>query len=267
MYKMRAEEASALAALRRPNGRIRAALLEGLPGCGKTAFTEHAASELGANYVYGLLHSWSDDQELFCGIDVAAAIEGDSLRVRQPGLLAVAAEKSLSGPVVVCLDEVDKVQERTEYLLLDFLQTGRVPVRPGVQIQADVKNIIVFLTSNASRPLSDALLRRVRRVRMQPMLAATMVELASGTTGVPIGVVKLLCKAAWPVAEADKASFTMQELAALASDCWHCAKSMDDCRQYLDQWAARGDAGHMSAMNADLAAAWGEISALRRKGK
>lgn len=263
-YILRTQERLALNSLLRPSSRIQVVLLEGPPGCGKTAFTEYAASRLDAAYLYSLLHSWSDDQELFSGIDVAAAVEGDAAKVRQPGILAVAAEKSQHGKVLVCLDEVDKVQERTEYLLLDFLQTGRVPVRPGEQVQANVGNLVVALTSNNSRPLSDAMMRRCRRVRMTPLSAEAICEIAAEISGVSLGVVKLLCRAAWAVSQADGVTITPQELSHLATDCFHVAENHDDCREFVAQWAARGVQGATAARKADLAAAWGEIKASRR---
>lgn len=265
-YEPRPAELSAVTAMLRSNGAIRAAILEGAPGCGKTALAQAVAASTGARLVYALLHSWSDDQELFSGVDVAAAVEGDAARVRQPGILAVAAEASRHGLTVLCLDEVDKVQERTENLLLDFLQTGRVPVRPGLHLEADRANMLVFLTSNGAREFSDALLRRVRRVRMQPLPAEMCVRLATERSGAPSGVVRCLWKVAVPVAQADGAVLSVQELTHLAGDVWHCATSAADVREYLGQWAARGSAGAELAKTADVAAAWGEVAASRRKG-
>lgn len=263
-----AERLAVKAMLRPPDGTIRAALLEGPPGCGKTAMAAAVAEGLGAEQVYHLLHSWSDDQELCCGIDVAAAVEGDGARVRQLGVLAVAAQQSRHRMTVLCLDEIDKVQERTENLLLDFLQSGRVPVRPGVHLQALSDHLLVFLTSNGQRALSDALIRRVRRVRMAPLPVETAVALAAERAKVPVGVVRCLAKAAMKIAAADGAQLSVQELGNLAADVWHCATSAADLRELLAQWAARGEAGAaMAARGAvdEVATSLGELRAQRRK--
>lgn len=267
-YEPRRAELLALSAMFSPSpsrqSGIKAALLEGPPGCGKTSLTQAVSRVLNAAYVYHLLHSWSDDQELYVGVDVGAAVEGDAPNVRQPGVLALAAGASHSQVTVLCLDEVDKVQERTEYLLLDFLQTGRVPVRPGVHLQGNQDNLVVFLTSNGARPLSDALLRRVRRIRMAQLPAETMEAICHRESGVPLGVCRLLRKAAQEVAAKDEATLSLQELICLAADVWRHASSYDDVREYLAQWAARGEAGAAAARQIDLAPLWGEVLAARR---
>lgn len=264
-YIPRKEELLALKAMLRGNGCIQAALIEGVPGCGKTSFAAAVAEALHSALVYHMLHSWSDDQELCCGVDIAAAVGGDTHNVRQPGVLAIACDSSQRGRTVLCLDEIDKVQERTENLLLDFLQSGRCPVKPGVHVQADPDNLLVFITSNGQRQLGDAFLRRVRRIRMRPLPESAMEKLAAKKSGVPQNICGLLLKAAMKVTErGDGAVLSVQELARLCEDIFFCAESLEDARIYLSQWAARGEAGLEVCKTVSLSAAWGEVMKSRR---
>lgn len=264
-YFLRREEELAIAGLLRAGGSgIRAALLEGPPGCGKTYLSQILAEKIKAEYVYSLLHSWSDDQELCCGVDVAAAVEGNASAVRQDGVLAVAARKSVESQTVLCLDEIDKTQERTEALLLDFLQTGRVPIKPGVHIQANNQNLIVMITSNGQRELSDALLRRVRRVRMKTLPVEVMNALVYDATLVNQGIITLASKAARVVAESEGTILSVQELTNLVGDLHLCEK-LEDVQLLLAQWAARTAKGQAKAMNFEVATLWGEILKVKRR--
>ncbi len=254
-------------------GGARALLVEGAPGVGKTALAEALAKAIGAPLIYALLHSWSGADDLFCGVNVQAAVAGDAERVYQDGVLALVARASQEHAlVVVCLDEIDKAPESVEALLLDWLQSGRVPVRPGEHLQTRLDRVLVFITSNGQRPHSDALLRRCRRLRMGPMPEDLRVRLASSKSGAPIGVCRLIDRACCAIAKAEGTeALSMQEISHACREAWEIAISMEDMEEIISAWAARTEAGakaaHTQEIRRLLVAAWGEISAARRNAK
>jgi len=246
---------------------IRSVLLEGLPGTGKSAFAEVVASVLGCPLVVHQLHQWSDADDLFVGVDVAAAVGGEADKVRQDGVLAVTARMSEKGAVILLLDEVDKTHERCEALLLDWLQTGRVPVKPGHHVRTVISNVIVFLTSNAQRDLSDALMRRCARVQMGLLPFDTQVGIISGKTGLPKGFVKVTWKAAIHIAQSEgNKGLSLQEGHRLVGTIVRFAETMDDIRLILSSWAARTPKGRNTAATTDVSAVWSELNNVRKSG-
>lgn len=253
-------EGVALRCLRHQRG-IRALLIEGPPGSGKSSCAEWLAHELSADLVVYQAHAWTDDQELFQGVDIAAAVAGDATSVRQPGALLRAARLSQRGPVVLLIDELDKAPERVEALLLDALQSGRVPVAPGVHERLVANEVIVVITSNGVREHSEALMRRVRRLQLDPLPVEVMVDVAAAESGMPRGIVRLLGVVGRQLAQADGQSLSVQELTRLAADA-RLAESHDELVELVRQWCTRGPRGRTAQVN--LSSAWGEITALRR---
>ena len=229
-YYLREPETLALGGLLTQTGGVRAMLIEGLPGAGKSALGEFLAKALGGPMVFHLFHAWSDSDELFTGVDVVSAVAGDAENARLPGVLARVATASKTAspeqPVVVVLDEIDKTPERVENLLLDVLQTGRVPLQPGVHDEIVLDNVIFMITSNGMRPLSDALSRRLRRLYMNPLPAKKVIELVTnGLKSKPgfdkpelKGVVKIAHTIAHQVAENEGTYLSPQELSRLVEE-------------------------------------------------
>jgi MoxR-like ATPase len=89
------------------------------------------------------------------------------------------------------LDEVDKANEGVDALLLDWLQTARCPVGPGRQVQGVPGNLLVFMTSNEYRPLSPALLRRARRIRVRMPGEETLARIVADLGGCHKDVAKM----------------------------------------------------------------------------
>lgn len=189
-------------------GVVKQVLVTGYPGTGKTTFSEYYAGHSRASYLYSLCHPWTTDEELFQVLDVAAVAVGVNCKADAwtPGVLRIAAEMSQQGRVVLCLDEIDKVSSKVEALLLDFLQNGRVPLPDHQHVQAVQSNLIVFLTSNGQRQLSDALLRRLYRFEMDFLPYDVECDILRHSTGAPMPLIKTVVKLATVLRNDENAS-------------------------------------------------------------
>jgi hypothetical protein len=154
-----------LAAERQPE-KIPAMLLRGLPGAGKTSVAEAFALAANARKFFYQCTPGTGKDEMVGQPNIAAVLKNDSDRAIADGILIQAARAAINGEnVVLIIDELDKASLETDAYLLDFLQSRRVRDTNNnmLVIPADV-HVWVFFTSNQDRDLSDALMRRVRRV-------------------------------------------------------------------------------------------------------
>jgi len=149
-------------------------LVEGPAGTGKTQLAKSIAEMTGARLIRlqcyeGLdeskaLYEWNYKKQLLriqadknsdSWSDVHDDIFGDEFLLMRPLLEAITSEE----PVVLLIDEVDRVEVETEALLLEILSEYQVSIPELGTITA--KQIpMVFLTSNNTRELSEALKRR-----------------------------------------------------------------------------------------------------------
>jgi MoxR-like ATPase len=241
-YEARPAELAALRFLL--NGRVagaRALFIEGAPGVGKTFLGEALARGQEWPVVFYQCHSWSSDQELFEGVNVAAAVAGDADAVRQDGALLAAAKRSIEGRVILIVDEIDKAPERVDALLLDFLQGGRVPSSGGV-LQGNLENLLVFITSNQVREPHPALTRRCRRVRMAPLPNEVFDRLLGDRAALGPALarqIRRLCKGA---AGADGQETSLQEAVNFGEEL-KFASSPEEVELAAEGWAVRGPKG------------------------
>ena len=149
-------------------------LIEGPAGTGKTHLAKSVAELTGARLIRlqcyeGLdeskaLYEWNYKKQLLriqadkksdSWSDVHDDIFSDEFLLTRPLLEAISAPD----PVVLLIDEVDRVEVETEALLLEVLSEYQVSIPELGTISA--KQIpMVFLTSNNTRELSEALKRR-----------------------------------------------------------------------------------------------------------
>ena len=145
---------------------IPCALLRGLPGAGKTSTAEAFALAVGAKKFFYQCNPGTGFDQLIGQPNLGAVLRQDAAACISDGILIQAAKAAMAGEdVVLILDELDKTSPEVDAYLLDFLQSRRIrdSNMEEIVIPTDVK-FWVFLTSNDERELSDALMRRVRRV-------------------------------------------------------------------------------------------------------
>ena len=145
-------------------------LIEGAAGVGKTEVAKAAARALGRPLVRlqcyeGLdeskaLYEWNYQKQLLAiqmggGGERMKDLFGEEYLLERPLLKSIRSEE----PVVLLVDEIDKADAEFEAFLLELLSEMQVTIPEYGTVKARSLPFIV-LTSNHTRPLSEALRRR-----------------------------------------------------------------------------------------------------------
>jgi MoxR-like ATPase len=148
-------------------------LVEGPAGVGKTELAKSLARTTGRDLIRlqcyeGLdeakaLYEWNYKKQLLRiqsdvdhdWQDIEQDIFSEEFLLERPLLAAIRADE----PVVLLIDEVDRVEVETEALLLEILSDFQVSIPELGTMEASTRPLVV-LTSNNTRELSEALKRR-----------------------------------------------------------------------------------------------------------
>lgn len=198
-------------------GVIKAMLLDGPPGSGKTLLAKSVAQVLGIPYIYIQAHAGSSPEDFLMDANIvtilkAAAGDKDAVKsakdVVSLGFVPTIFSASQHSKVVAFVDELDKSSPKVDAFFLTALQEGEVVIRGLGIIKANLDNLILFFTKNNEREVSEALMRRCRRAYLsfpspemeinilinagvQKAVASVLVNLASQLRGKKDDMIKV----------------------------------------------------------------------------
>lgn len=159
--------------LNTPSERVRAVLLEGPSGCGKSYLAKSLAKITGAEYMCLSCYSGMNTGHLIetpSMLGIANAMAGKDTSTKDElinlGVLSRAFLKSQNQPVILLIDEIDKVEVSIDTFFLGPIQDGTIYPESRPPIDCNTDNLLMVFTKNFVRNLNDALLRRLHPIQM-----------------------------------------------------------------------------------------------------
>jgi MoxR-like ATPase len=156
-----------------PSDKVRTFMLEGPSGCGKSYLAKSLAKITGAELMclscykdMNINHLIEFPSQLEIAKVQSGATEAAKDRLLNLGILSNAFLKSQNHPVILLVDEIDKVDIAIDTFFLGPIQDARIWLESRPPIDAVVDNLMIIFTKNYVRTLNDALLRRVHPIRM-----------------------------------------------------------------------------------------------------
>jgi MoxR-like ATPase len=248
-YHARRGEGLAAKYLARECDTVRAALLIGDPGTGKTFFGECFARGRGAQHFFIPCHPWLTNEEVNQGIDVGKVAVGvqHADEAYMDGQLLRAIKASKHHDTVVTLDEVEKAGSRFYPLIL-----------------ANLRKLFVVLTANEEGDIPDAVKRRCFRVKMEFLPEGVEVDVLRKNTGATGAACRLVVRMANAIRTKGESRPSLQELRELllSRDLVDCVEDVD---ALIDAFLIKDEKDRQAVtreVKSAGAALWGEF---RRK--
>lgn len=221
---------------------MRAVLLVGAPGTGKTFFADCFARGRKAMHYFIASHPWLTNEEVQQGVDVGRVAVGveNADDAYMDGQLLRAVKATRHHDVVVTIDEVEKAGSRFYPLILDFLQNGRVPDARHHMHQADLKRMFVVLTANEEGDIPEAVKRRCFRVTMEFLPENVETDVLRKSTGAPPQACRLVVRMANAIRTRGESKPSLQELRALL-DARQLVTSASDTEVLIDAFLVKDE--------------------------